>query len=156
MICLNMMLLFILVVMLKLVILQAEEAQRLRKRKKAETQRLLDMERRQKERVEEMRETQKKNVETINLKDQLRAEVRKELHRMELVYTDMVSLLRALGIRVGTGFCPSSREVNAAYKQALLKFHPDRASRTDVRQQVEAEEKFKLVSRLKEKLLPVS
>ncbi|MQM11617.1 hypothetical protein Taro_044526 [Colocasia esculenta] len=46
--------------------------------------------------------------------------------------------------------------VNAAYKQALLRFHPDRASRTDIRQQVEAEEKFKLISRLKEKLLPVS
>ena len=40
--------------------LQAEEAQRLRKRKKAETKRLLDMQRRQKERVEEVRETQKK------------------------------------------------------------------------------------------------
>jgi hypothetical protein len=39
---------------------QAEEAQRLRKRRKAETLRILDMERRQKQRVEEMRETQKK------------------------------------------------------------------------------------------------
>lgn len=132
--------------------LQAEEVQRLRKRKRAEAQRLLDMEKRQKERVEEMRETQKKNVETINLKEQLRAEVRKELDKLEMIHTDMVSLLRALGIRVGSGFCPNSREINAAYKQALLKFHPDRASKTDVRQQVEAEEKFKLVSRLKEKL----
>lgn len=132
--------------------LQAEEVQRLRKRKRAEAQRLLDMERRQKERVEEMRETQKKNVETINLKEHLRAEVRKELDKLEVIHTDMVSLLRALGIRVGAGFCPTSHEINAAYKQALLKFHPDRASKNDVRQQVEAEEKFKLVSRLKEKL----
>lgn len=40
--------------------LQAEEAKRLRKRKKAESMRLLDMQRRQKERIEEVRETQKK------------------------------------------------------------------------------------------------
>lgn len=39
---------------------QAEEAQRLRKRRKAETMRLLDMERRQRQRLEEVRETQKK------------------------------------------------------------------------------------------------
>lgn len=39
---------------------QAEEAQRLRKRKKAENMRLLDMERRQRQRLEEVRETQKK------------------------------------------------------------------------------------------------
>lgn len=45
-------------------------------------------------------------------------------------------------------------QVNAAYKKALLRFHPDRSSRADLRQQVEAEEKFKLISRLKEKLLP--
>lgn len=47
-------------------------------------------------------------------------------------------------------------QVNAAYKQALLRFHPDRASRTDIREQVEAEEKFKLISRLKEQLQPVA
>ncbi len=46
--------------------------------------------------------------------------------------------------------------MHAAYKRALLKFHPDRASKTDIRQQVEAEEKFKLISRMKEKLLGTS
>ncbi|KAF5203655.1 Dnaj domain-containing protein [Thalictrum thalictroides] len=135
--------------------IQAEDVQRLRKRKKAEAQRLLDMERRQRERVEEIRETQKKNVETSYLKEQIRAEVRKELDRLEKLNTDMVSILRALGICVGSGFFPTSSEVNAAYKKALLRFHPDRASKIDIRQQVEAEEKFKLISRLKEKLLPV-
>jgi len=43
--------------------------------------------------------------------------------------------------------------VHTAYKRALLRFHPDRASKTDIRQQVEAEEKFKLISRMKEKFL---
>ncbi|KAJ4960366.1 hypothetical protein NE237_020276 [Protea cynaroides] len=134
--------------------IQAEEARRLKKRKKAEMLRLLDMERRQKRRVEEMRESQKKDEETINLKEQLRMEIRKELDRLESMYSDMASLLRALGIHVGGGHSPMPHEVHAAYRRALLKFHPDRASRTDNRQQVEAEEKFKLISRLKEKFLP--
>ncbi len=46
-------------------------------------------------------------------------------------------------------------QVNAAYKKALLRFHPDRASalaQGDPRQQVQAEETFKLISRLKNTL----
>ncbi|KAK3421808.1 uncharacterized protein LOC104453877 [Eucalyptus grandis] len=131
--------------------LQAEEAHRLRKKKKAETMRLLDMERRQKQRVEEMRQSQKKDEENMNLKEQLRAEIRKEISKLEITCTDMASLLRGLGILIGGSFCPLPQEVHAAYKRALLKFHPDRASRDDIRQQVEAEEKFKLLARMKEK-----
>lgn len=41
-------------------VLQAEEAQRLRKKRRAEAQRILDMEMRQKQRLEEMRKTQQK------------------------------------------------------------------------------------------------
>jgi len=40
--------------------LQAEEAKKLRKRKKAEAQRLRDMEKRQKQRLQEVRESQRK------------------------------------------------------------------------------------------------
>lgn len=47
-------------------------------------------------------------------------------------------------------------QVHSAYKRALFRFHPDRASRNDIRQQVEAEEKFKLISRMKEKFLLTS
>lgn len=135
--------------------IQAEEAQQLRrlqKRKKAESLRLLDMERRQKQRVEEIRETQKKDEENMNLKERYRTEVREELKKLEIMCPDMASLLRGLGIQVGDGPCPLSHEVRAAYKRALLSFHPDRASGSDMRQQVEAEEKFKLISRMKEKL----
>ncbi|KAK8495737.1 hypothetical protein V6N12_073067 [Hibiscus sabdariffa] len=119
--------------------IQAEEAQRLRKRKKAESMRVLDMERRQKQRLEEMRETQKKDEENMNLKEQLRMEVRKELSKLEISCIDMASLLRSLGIPVGGGFYPLSNEIHAAYKRALLRFHPDRASKTDIRQQVASE-----------------
>nr|CAB3493206.1 unnamed protein product [Digitaria exilis] len=125
--------------------IQAEEAKKLRKRKKAEAQRLLDMEKRQKQRLQEVRESQRKNEEAIQLKEQYRCVVRKELEDMERRYWDMTSILRALGIPVEGG------EVKA-YKQALLKFHPDRVSRNDIYQQVKAEETFKFISRLKEKL----
>lgn len=50
-------------------------------------------------------------------------------------------------------------QVNAAYKKALLRFHPDRSSalaQGDPRRQVEAEETFKLISRMKTTLNPVA
>ncbi|XVF43278.1 hypothetical protein PTKIN_Ptkin02bG0027600 [Pterospermum kingtungense] len=125
-------------------------------KEKAESLRLLDMKRRQEQRLEEMREIQKKDEENMNLKEQLRSEVRKELIELEKSCINMASLLRSLGIPVGGGFCPLSNEVNAAYKRALLRFHPDRASKTDIRQQVEAEEKFKLITRMKEKFFLTS
>ncbi|CAK7326414.1 unnamed protein product [Dovyalis caffra] len=133
--------------------IQAEEAQRLRKRRKAETLRILDMERRQKQRVEEVRETQKKDEENLSKKERFRVEVRKGLYRLEVTCINMASLLRGLGIHVEGGLKPSPNQVHAAYKRALLKFHPDRTSKTDIREQVEAEEKFKLISRMKEKFL---
>eukprot|EP00258_Populus_trichocarpa_P033250 XP_024449269.1 uncharacterized protein LOC112326161 isoform X1 [Populus trichocarpa] len=114
------------------------------------------MERRQKQRVEEMRETQKKDEENLNIKERFRVEVRKELYRLEVTCINMASLLRGLGIHVEGGFQPLPNQVHAAYKRALLKFHPDRASKTDIRRQVEAEEKFKLISRMKEKFLSTS
>ncbi|ESW25468.1 hypothetical protein PHAVU_003G038600 [Phaseolus vulgaris] len=135
--------------------IQAEEVQMLRKRRKAE-KRLLDMQRRQKERIEEVRESQKKDEEFMNLKEQLRVDIRKGLNHLEMQCHDMTSLLRGLGIHVGGSFTPLPNEVQAAYKRALFTFHPDRASKSDVRAQVEAEEKFKLISRLKDKFLLTS
>ncbi|WOH15377.1 hypothetical protein DCAR_0934915 [Daucus carota subsp. sativus] len=131
--------------------IQAEEAQhlkRMRKREKAEAMRMLDMERRQKLRVEEMRKNQKKDEENLHLKEVLRAEVRKGLDRLEAASHDITSILHALGINVN-----GINGVHAAFKRALFTFHPDRSSQCDIRQQVEAEEKFKLVNRMKEKYL---
>uniref|UniRef100_A0A1J3JLT7 J domain-containing protein n=1 Tax=Noccaea caerulescens TaxID=107243 RepID=A0A1J3JLT7_NOCCA len=133
--------------------LQAEEAQRQRKRRKLENMRQLEVERRQKERVEEVRETQKKDEESMNLKEKVRAEITKSLKILELKCINMASLLRGLGISVGGGTSPPPNEVHAAYKRAVLKFHPDRASRGDIKLQVEAEEKFKLIARMKDKFL---
>ncbi|KAK4715237.1 hypothetical protein R3W88_013575 [Solanum pinnatisectum] len=120
-------------------------------KKEAESMRLLEIEKRQMQRVEEMRETQKKDVENTNLKEQIRFEVWKELRKLEMTCHDLASVLCGLGITVGDG---TSHEVRVAYKKALLKFHPDRSSRSDIRQQLEAEETFKLISRMKDKYLP--
>ncbi|KAJ4874623.1 Chaperone DnaJ-domain superfamily protein [Raphanus sativus] len=133
--------------------LQAEEAQRQRKRRKLANTRQLEMERRQKERVEEVRETQKKDEESMNMKEEVRAEITKSLKLLELNCFNMAALLRGLGIPVNGGISPPPQEVHAAYKRAVLKFHPDRA-RGDIKQQVEAEEKFKLIARMKDKFLP--
>uniref|UniRef100_M1CR42 Cytochrome P450 n=1 Tax=Solanum tuberosum TaxID=4113 RepID=M1CR42_SOLTU len=138
----------------KALAIQAEEAKKLKlmlRRKKAESTRLLEIEKRQMQRVEEMRETQKKDVENTNLKEQIRFEVWKEHSKLEMTCHDMASVLCGLGITVGDG---TSHEVRVSYKKALLKFHPDRTSRSDIRQQVEAEETFKLISRMKDKYLP--
>lgn len=134
---------------------QAKEVQQLRMRKRAEAERVLEMERRQKRRLEEIWATQKKEEQTMDLKEQFRGEITSELEEIASNCKDMASLLRRLGIPVGGGSFPSSQQVNAAYKQALLRFHPDRASKAGLQRQVEAEETFKLISRLKD-TLPLS
>jgi len=134
---------------------QAKEVQQLRLRKRAEAERMLEMERRQKRRLEEIWETQKKEEQTMDLKEQFRGQITSELEEIASSCKDMASLLRRLGIPVGGGNFPSSQQVNAAYKQALLRFHPDRASKAGLQRQVEAEETFKMISRLKD-TLPLS
>ncbi|KAI5064398.1 hypothetical protein GOP47_0021068 [Adiantum capillus-veneris] len=66
----------------------------------------------------------------------------------------MATLLRRLGVPVDGGAFPTDQQVTASYKKALLRFHPDRAAalaKSDPASQVEAEEKFKLVSKMKSK-----
>ncbi|XP_016557533.2 uncharacterized protein LOC107857104 isoform X3 [Capsicum annuum] len=138
----------------RLLLYPEEEARKLKellKREEAERIRLAELEKRKKQRVEEMREAQKKDLENTKLKEQIRAEVGKELSKLEETCHDMASVLRGLGITVSNG---TSNEVRVAYKKALMKFHPDKTSQSDIRQQVEAEEKFKLISRMKDKYLP--
>ncbi|CAM6098295.1 unnamed protein product [Calypogeia fissa] len=95
----------------------------------------------------------------MDLRDQLRGQVRTELERVAANCLDFATLLRKLGVPVEGGSQPSTQQVNAAYKKALFKFHPDRAvasSQGEPRKQVEAEEKFKLIQRLKDTLTPVA
>ncbi|WOH07799.1 hypothetical protein DCAR_0727233 [Daucus carota subsp. sativus] len=126
---------------------KAQELLLLQKKKDAESSLLQDIERRQKQRIEEVRGTQKQDEDILNLKEELRAKVKSDLSKLELTCRDMASVLSGLGIQVKGG----ANEVRVATKRALLSFHPDRAFQSDIRQQVEAEEKFKLINRMKEK-----
>ncbi|KAK1350198.1 hypothetical protein POM88_054721 [Heracleum sosnowskyi] len=126
---------------------KAQELLLLQKKKDAEISLLLDIERRQSQRIEEVRGTQKQDEDNLNLKEKLRAKVKSDLSRLESTCRDMASVLRGLGIQVNGG----ANEVRVAIKRALLSFHPDRAPQSDIHQQVEAEEKFKLINRMKEK-----
>ncbi|KAI3498012.1 hypothetical protein L1887_33701 [Cichorium endivia] len=131
----------------------AEEVERLQKRKEAEKLRLLDLEKRQKQRVEEIRQIKKKEKENMKLKEIYRTKVQHDLKNLEMTCHDMASLLLGLGILVDNGSYVSSHQIRAAYKRALLRFHPDRASGSDMHQQVEDEEKFKLISRMRDKII---
>ncbi|EPS60850.1 hypothetical protein M569_13949 [Genlisea aurea] len=121
------------------------------KRRKAESLRLLDMERRQKERLEDIRNTQKKEEEILEQREKIRTEVVKELRELESGCRNMASLLHSLRIPVAGWPYPSPQQVKTSYRKALIAFHPDRASRSDIRRQVEAEEKFKLIRSLEQK-----
>ncbi|MCO5610889.1 hypothetical protein L7F22_065131 [Adiantum nelumboides] len=138
---------------------QAEKVQRERKKRKLEVERRMEMEARQKRRLDEIRQSQLKEEQASGLKEQVRDRVQLELEHIATTCRDMATLLRRLGVPVDGGAFASDQQVTAAYKKALLRFHPDRAAalaKSDPASQVEAEEKFKLVSRMKSVLPLVS
>ncbi|OAE24099.1 hypothetical protein AXG93_2752s1130 [Marchantia polymorpha subsp. ruderalis] len=85
-------------------------------------------------------------------REQLRGQVRERLENLASRCSDLASLLRRLGVIVDGGNNPSDQQVNAAFKRALVKFHPDRVLDADPRRLVEAEETFKLINRTKKTL----
>ncbi|BBN00952.1 hypothetical protein MPTK1_2g03350 [Marchantia polymorpha subsp. ruderalis] len=131
---------------------QQLEAQKLRQRKRVEADRKLEMERKQKQRVQELRQNQMKAEKDMDEREQLRGQVRERLENLASRCSDLASLLRRLGVIVDGGNNPSDQQVNAAFKRALVKFHPDRVLDADPRRLVEAEETFKLINRTKKTL----
>lgn len=130
---------------------QAEEARRQRS-KKAENKRRKANERRQNQRTDQKKAETSSRKEDENLnqqKDKIRDDIRQKLRQLQDC-GNMASLLRSLGIHLPSN--PSSNQIRAAYRQACKKFHPDRLVRADVRHQIEAEEKFKLISAMKDKI----
>lgn len=55
----------------------------------------------------------------MNLKEQLRGEIRKELKKLEFTCKDMASVLRSLGIHVGGGVYPSPHEVSYTFSRIV-------------------------------------
>ncbi|CAI5966814.1 unnamed protein product, partial [Closterium sp. NIES-65] len=92
------------------------------------------------------------------LKEQLRASVHTDLAKRMAGCRDFASVLDKIGIKVDGMPQPSTQQVEASFKKALLRYHPDRMARlgagADVRKQVEAEETFKMMLE-KKKTLPL-
>eukprot|EP00253_Pinus_taeda_P022636 PITA_22636 len=82
---------------------RAKEVQQLRMRKRVEVEPVLEMKGRQKRRLEEIWATQKKEEQTMDLKEQFRGEITRNLRKFASNCKDMASLLRRLGIPVGGG-----------------------------------------------------
>ncbi|PWA50240.1 dnaJ domain-containing protein [Artemisia annua] len=91
-----------------------------------------------------------KQEEYINLKEQYRIEVIQRLRKIEKRSFDFRSFLAEVGMYIA----PDDFEIKKAYKQALLTFHPDRVPKDDLHKQVEAEEIFKIIQRMKERKEP--
>jgi hypothetical protein len=66
------------------------------------------------------------NEEALNLKEELRSEVMKDLERVEKMHTDMASILRGLGICVEGGLFPTLNQV-FGFVLHLLYFHTVRS-----------------------------
>ncbi|PWA94346.1 dnaJ domain-containing protein [Artemisia annua] len=123
-----------------------KELHHMQKRKQSEN----ELDRRQKRRVEEVRESEKKKEECINLKEQYRIEVRERLTRLERRSFNFRSFLANVGLHIAE----ADYEIKSAYKKAAKIFHPDRAPKDDLYKQVEAEETFKVIQRMKDEKDP--
>jgi hypothetical protein len=64
------------------------------------------------------------NEEALNLKEELRSEVMKDLERIEKMHTDMASILRGLGILVEGGLFPTPNQV-FGFVLHILYLHPE-------------------------------
>ncbi|PWA65575.1 ulp1 protease family, C-terminal catalytic domain-containing protein [Artemisia annua] len=88
--------------------------------------------------------------ECINLKEQYRIEVRDRLTRLERRSFNFRSFLANVGLHIAE----ADYEIKSAYKKAAKIFHPDRAPKDDLYKQVEAEETFKVIQRMKDEKDP--
>jgi len=59
---------------------------------------------------------------------------------------DLPGVLRAFGVALPGGAAPPPGAVRKAYREAVLRFHPDRQRDAELRERVEAEEAFKLIT----------
>jgi len=100
---------------------------------------------RKRRRVEEYRRRGER--ERAEERDATDLRPRAELHvRRTLGKTVSLSgVLRRLGVPVPGGNTPSRRQVTAAYRKALLQYHPDRVSGKPLGLRLVAEESFKAI-----------
>ena len=59
---------------------------------------------------------------------------------------DLPGVLRAFGIAVAGGSSPNPAAVRKGYREAVLRYHPDRQREASLQEKVEAEEAFKIIT----------
>lgn len=97
------------------------------------------------ERLREMRAQSAKDAKEAESADVVRRRFHEEWDR-KVAAMDLPSILRAFGIDVPGGRVPSAAVVRKAYREALLKFHPDRQREATLANRVRAEEMFKMIT----------
>jgi DnaJ-class molecular chaperone len=59
---------------------------------------------------------------------------------------DLPAVLRALGVPLGGGMHPPAATVRKAYRDAVMRFHPDRQREATLAVRVRSEEAFKIIT----------
>ncbi|CAI0390486.1 unnamed protein product [Linum tenue] len=90
---------------------KAQEAERQLKRKKEAELRASEIKTRQEQRVKEMREAKKKDELDGKAKERYRAEIKRKISLLQVQCRDLPSLLRNLGFRINGGATPSPEEL---------------------------------------------
>ncbi|KAH7444391.1 hypothetical protein KP509_02G076800 [Ceratopteris richardii] len=139
----------------ELSLIKCEQAEHAQKKRKLAVECKKGVESSQRQGIEEPMENQQEEEQNNGFEEQVRGRIRLELEEVAAASVDMATLLRNLGVEVDGGVYPSVQQVDAAYRRALLHFHPDRVAalaKIDPLHRVEAEETFKLISRMKSTL----
>ncbi|KAK9909160.1 hypothetical protein WJX75_007972 [Coccomyxa subellipsoidea] len=123
---------------------QAEQARREKKRRRAESELAL----RSQARLEDHRRLLAAQECEADERERLRMEVRAALELRVRFARSAESRLRALHIPMEYDTVTNLPNISKAVRRALLFYHPDRYQNEGLRAQVEAEEMFKLVSRV--------
>lgn len=107
-----------------------------------------DVQDRVRERVENLRTQQQVQAMHNATREQVRETVSKKLDFLRRPHVTSHVLLRAVGVSVEGGHCPTKKQIDVAMKKAMLRFHPDRCrgSHVPLEKQVESEEIFKLLN----------
>lgn len=107
---------------------------------------------RARERVENLRTQQQEQAMQDATREKMRERVSKKLDGLRRPHVTAHLLLRAVGVSVEGGHCPTKKQIDVAMKKAMLRYHPDRCrgSHIPLEKQVESEEIFKLLNQIRQ------
>lgn len=127
---------------------QAEEARALKKlaREKAAKS---NVEQRALARLEDHRRKEADRIAAEVAKETMRSRIRESLNKCVKGHKTLYHVLLAMGVKVENN---SQEAVLKAFKQAKRQYHPDRYMNASLEQQLHAEESFKIISQVAQKV----